>query len=212
MPQPTEQKASSDRRTANRSSLYLAASLYCDGSVYPVKIRNISSAGALLDTLTVLAPGSLVQLIRGPLIVHALVAWTDQGRLGLKFSGTVDVQRWRQTISNAEQQRVDDVVTLVKAGAVPLQVYSSASSLEEMNGPSSDLLRASKLLSRLGDRLANDAIVVANFPGELQNLDIAIQVIDAIAALMESRTDLAIDATKFASLRKSADQALNRAA
>jgi len=212
MPQPTEQKASSDRRTANRSSLYLAASLYCDGSVYPVKIRNISSAGALLDTLTVLAPGSLVQLIRGPLIVHALVAWTDQGRLGLKFSGTVDVQRWRQTISNAEQQRVDDVVTLVKAGAVPLQVYSSASSLEETNGPSSDLLRASKLLSRLGDRLANDAIVVANFPGELQNLDIAIQVIDAIAALMESRTDLAIDATKFANLRKSADQALNRAA
>ena len=212
MPQPTEQKASSDRRTANRSSLYLAASLYCDGSVYPVKIRNISSAGALLDTLTVLAPGSLVQLIRGPLIVHALVAWTDQGRLGLKFSGTVDVQRWRQTISNAEQQRVDDVVTLVKAGAVPLQVYSSASSLEETNGPSSDLLRASKLLSRLGDRLANDAIVVANFPGELQNLDIAIQMIEAIAALMELRTDLAIDSTKFASLRRSADQALNRAA
>jgi hypothetical protein len=204
--------SATDRRIENRSSLYLAASLYCDGCANPVKIRNISSTGALLESSATFEPGSLVQLVRGPLIVHALVAWTDDGKLGLNFSGSIDVEHWRKTVNNPEQQRVDDIVRLVKAGAIPLPIGAATCDKRlELGGPSPDLERASILLRRLGDRLARDCIVVASYPGELQNLDIAIQVIDAVACLLASRDDLSIDATKFASLRKSADQALSRA-
>lgn len=198
-----------DRRSECRSSLYLAASLYCDGASHPVKIRNISTTGALVEVLTAVAPGSLVQLVRGALIVHGLVLWTEDGKLGLKFSGGIDVSQWRRPVGNAEQRRVDDIVRLVKAGAVPLPVNVPPGDIPPgIDGPSADLRRAATLLGRLGDRLATDAIVVANYPAELQNLDVAIQMIEAVRLLLESREDLATDSEKFASLRRSADQAL----
>lgn len=202
-----------ERRGTARSSLYLAASLYCDGSAHPAKIRNISSTGALLESSAEVARDSLVQLVRGSLIVHGLVAWVADGKLGLKFSGSIDVLHWRKTISNSEQERIDDIVRLVKAGAVPLPInVAPREPSTEAESPSRDLKRAVKLLDLLGDRLAKDAIVVASYPAELQNLDIAVQVIEAVGALLETQTDLGVDANKFSSLRKSADQALGRAA
>ena len=202
-----------DRRAEGRSSLYLAASLYSDGASHPARIRNISTTGALVESATAFAPGGLVQLVRGSLIVHGLVAWTASGKMGLRFSGSIDVMLWRKTVSNAEQQRVDDIVRLVKAGAVPLPLNAPSGDLSpDGDGPSTDLQRASALISLFGDRLAADAIAVACYSTELQNLDIAIQIIEAVGSLLESHDGLAIDSMKFASLRKSADQALSRAA
>src|SRR5689334_2076222 len=114
-PLPTE------LREEPRASLYLAASLYCDGQSVPVKIRNLSNTGALIELSTALVEGGVVQLVRGSLIVHALIIWTEGLRCGLKFSGVVDVQRWRVTPTNGDQQRVDDIVRTIKAGSVPLR-------------------------------------------------------------------------------------------
>lgn len=203
-----------DARGAARASLYLAAALYCDGSSSPVKIRNISTTGALVEGTTIPAGGSLVQLVRGGLIVHGLVAWSCEGRCGLKFSGSVDVQQWRASPSNSEQQRVDEIVRLVKAGAVPLPVppLSQVGEPEEVRDTSSDLsadlARASRLLEILGEVLAGDANIVTQHGTALQNLDIAMQVIAAVEAIMTGECDLEIDATKLQGLRRSADQAL----
>jgi hypothetical protein len=195
-----------DRRTECRSSLYLTASLYRDGASHPVKIRNISATGALVEAQAAFAPGSLVQLVRGVHSVHGLVLWTETGKLGLKFSGNIDVSQWRKTVRNAEQQRVDDIVRLVKGGAVPLPVNVPPGDVPpDIDRPSADLRRASTLLGRLGDRLATDGIVVASYPAELQSLDIAIQMIEAVRLLLESREGLAMDNGKFASLRRSAN-------
>src|SRR5579885_2200883 len=94
MAPPSLQGRGSDARAEQRASLYLAAALYCDGSSSLVKIRNISPTGALVEGPLIPAPGSLVQLVRGQLIVHGLVAWSADARCGLKFSGTVEVQKW----------------------------------------------------------------------------------------------------------------------
>ena len=205
-----------DARGASRSSLYLAAALYCDGSSCPVKIRNISASGALLEGTSIPSVGSLVQLVRARLIVHALVAWAKDGRCGLKFSGSVDVQEWRASPSNSEQQRVDEIVRLVKAGAVPLPVppLSEVLEAEDIGDPSgelsADLQRASKLLDTLGGVLASDPDIVTHHGTALQNLDIAMQVIAAVEAILAGRSDLEIDATKLLGLRRSADQALQQ--
>jgi hypothetical protein len=199
----------SERRAATRASLYLAASLYHDGHAAPVKIRNISATGALLDSAAIFAAGTLVQLVRGSLIVHGLIAWAQNGRYGLKFSGSIDVHQWRMAPANAEQQRIDDVVRLVKAGAVPLPVNLPPSDPPaDVESLWEDLQRASDLLAKLGDRLGRDGIVVAQYPTELQNLDIAMQVIAAVGAILSGESDLATGAAKFVNLRKSADQAL----
>ncbi|MBV9527064.1 hypothetical protein [Sphingomonas sp.] len=205
-----------DARAVARSSLYLGAALYCDGRSTPARIRNLSSGGALVEGAVVPEAGSLVQLVRGTLIVHGLVIWSAEGRCGLKFSGCVDVQKWRSSPTNAEQQRVDDVVRLVKAGAVPLPVAEHAESArtdaastrgQEM---AADLLRVRALLDRLADVLAEDAEVVTRHGTALQNLDISMQLIVALQSICPGEHSDGGHDPKLAGLRRSADQALNR--
>lgn len=200
-----------DARVAPRASLYLAAALYCDGKPASVKIRNISPAGALIEGSIVPVEGTLVQLVRGDLIVHGLVAWAHENRCGLKFSGVVDVQRWRAMPSNAEQQRVDDVVRLVKAGAVPLPVTPLARPNENGDArPVEDLRRVTQLLEGLGEALASDVDIVNRHAFELQNLDIAIQVIAALEAAITGNGDDRANEGRILGLRRSADEALRR--
>ena len=203
-----------DARSAPRSSIYLAATLYCDGSAFPVKIRNISATGAFVEGGSVPPAGSLVQLVRGGLIVHGLVAWSAEGRCGIKLSGSVDVHLWRAVPTNAEQQRVDEVVRLVKAGAVPLPIPPLAHA-DEGNEPddpvthvSGDLRRVSDLLESLGTVLSGDLEVVTRHGTELQNLDIAMQILAAVDSLISGNANLESDPMKLAALRRSADQAL----
>lgn len=203
-----------DARSTPRASIYLAATLYCDGSSAPVKIRNLSATGALVESGVTPIRGALVQLIRGGLIVHGLVAWSSGNRCGLKFSGRVDVEQWRGARTNVEQQRVDDIVRVVKAGAVPLPVPSltalPAGEAISASCPcsASDLQRVSKLLEQLAGVLADDAEIVKRHGPILQNLDIAMQFIAAIGAMNGQTADAT--ATDLAGLRRSADQALQR--
>ena len=208
------QDREAEARAAHRASIYLAAALYCDGSSAPVKIRNISQTGALVEGHALPLDGSLVQLVRGALIVHALVAWASEGRCGLKFSGCIDVQQWRAAPSNGDQQRVDDIVRLVKAGAVPLPVPrlaradASGSPDDEAAMIRGDLRRAAELIGNLGELLAGDTDVVMRHGASLQNLDIAMQMITAVEAIIAGHNDPDSDATKLSGLRRSADQAL----
>jgi hypothetical protein len=207
--------SAADARGAARASLYIAAALYCDGSPSPVKIRNISATGALVEGAVIPSVGALVQLVRGGLIVHGLVAWCVDGRCGLKFSGCVDVQQWRAVPSNSEQQRVDEVVRLVKAGAVPLPVPPLSQLSPEAGNDSGaelsgDLQRASELLDNLGAVLAGDPDIVTRHGAAMQNLDIAMQVIAAVQAIIAGHCDFEIDGAKLQGLRRSADQALQR--
>ena len=209
-PQPARE-AANDLRDAPRLSLYLSASLFCDGTSSTVKIRNISPTGALVDSAPSAAEGSLVQLVRGSLIVHALVIWSEKGRCGLSFSGCIDVEQWRAAPFNAEQQRVDDIVRIVKEGSLPLTATASEDVFPRSaskDGLPADLRRVAELLAKLGDRLARDEIVVSLYAAELQNLDIAAQVVSAVETILTGHGNLASDAAKMVSLRKSADQAL----
>ncbi|WP_308514439.1 PilZ domain-containing protein [Sphingomonas flavescens] len=212
------QSLPTELREEPRASLYLAASLYSEGQSVPVKIRNLSNTGALVELSTPLVEGGVVQLVRGSLIVHALIIWTEGLRCGLKFSGVVDVQRWRIALSNGDQQRVDDIVRTIKARSVPLRSAEETRPGEgEKERPlSADLRLAADLLETLGECLANDERIIASHGPALQHLDIAMQMIGAVEAILSGQSDLATDATKIISLRRSADQALaamnNRAA
>lgn len=216
MVSPPLQDRTTDARGAPRASIYVAAALYCDGISAPVKIRNISSTGALVEGAVIPSLGALVQLVRGPLIVHGLVVWGTEGQCGLKFSGCVDVQQWSSIPSNGEQQRVDEVVRLVRAGAVPLPVPP----LVRLGEPdeiadcepqiSGDLRRACDLLDNLGEILASDLDIVMKHGTALQNLDIAMQVIAAVEAIVSGHHDLEFGASKLLGLRRSADQAIQR--
>lgn len=218
MPTSTQCRAA-DARSAPRTSLYLAAALYRDGSSSPVRIRNISATGALLEGAVVPGSGTLIQLIRGGLIVHGLIAWSMPGRCGVKFSGQVDLQRWRASPTNTDQERVDDVVRLVKAGVVPLPFPSLGQSgrpcseiPEHGAALAGDLRRVCELLDKLGEDLANDSEVVMRHGRTLQGLDISVQLVAVIEALVAEDPQVDFGPAKLEALRRSADQALKRCA
>jgi hypothetical protein len=176
----------------------------------------MSATGALVEGCVLPSVGAVVQLIRGGLIVHAIIVWSEQGRCGLKFSGGVDVGQWRAGTINREQERVDDIVRLVKAGAVPLPVPPLGQIDQHNEGLapdpqlSGDLRRASELLDDLGVVLASDPDIVTRYGPALQNLDIAMQVIAAVEKIISGDGDMNSDAAKLLALRRSADQALQR--
>jgi len=178
----------------------------------------MSFNGALVESAVMPEVGALVQLVRGSLIVHGLVVWAVDGRCGLKFSGSVDVQQWRAAPANSEQQRVDDVVRLVKAGAVPLPVAPLGEPDRRDDAPergeeiADDLRRVSELLDDLGGALAGDADVVTRHGTALQNLDIAMQMIAAVQSMFVGRNDRESDCVRAAGLRRTANQALRRGA
>lgn len=205
-----------DPRAFTRWSLSLSAVLYCEGLPASVRVRNMSPGGAMIEGPVLPETGAIFQLVRGSLIVHGLVIWSADGRCGLQFSGSVDVAQWQGAPTNSQQQRVDDIVRLVKAGAVPLPVPAlgaAATAAEPAQAGEElpqDLKRVADLLVQLGDELAADDDVILAHGTALQNLDIAAQVVLAVIERLTGGEGRAESGAKLEGLRRSADQALQR--
>jgi len=205
-----------DVRGAARASIYLAAALYRGGSSIPVKIRNISATGALVEADTLPQAGESVDLARGRLTVRGLVAWTATGRFGVKFSAAIDVRQWRAASANRDQQRVDEAVRLVKAGVVPLPVPPLGRRRVEGDPVDldadlpGDLRRISDLLGSLGNALSGEPDVVTRFGAELQALDIAAQMLRTMQSVAAGREHP--QSANLTSLRRSLDQSCGRQA
>ena len=168
-----------ETRGARRTSLYLAAALDHGGKSLPVKIRNISASGALVEGAAV-AAAARVELVRGRLRAKALVSWSGQGRCGLKFSGRIDVQQWRLASAGGGPRPAGEIVGEANPGA------PSEPGHERMCEPGAEadryLTRSANLLDRLSADLAGDPDVVERHLDSLQDFKVALQLIAAARA------------------------------
>ena len=173
-------EAAFDARAAARTNLFMAATLHWDDASAPVKIRDLSQVGAQIESWLHLETGTAVTLVRGRLSVAGWVTWSNERRCGLQFASPILVHDWMANPAHQAQQRVDHLVAVVKAGAVPLAqpAKPGAETADELAG---DLRRIARLLDKLGDALASDATTVAKHGIKLQNLDIAVQTLAALA-------------------------------
>ena len=146
--------APADQRRAPRASMFIACTLHAGGELAPVRIRNMSPDGALVETPLLPPPGSRVRLVRETLVAEGIVAWTSDKKLGLRFSSAVSVPVWmgRRPERGAPAQR-------------PI---------------GNDLSMTIALLEHLGDELCASAATVAAHPVALQKLDIAVQLLRAL--------------------------------
>jgi hypothetical protein len=199
-----------EARSAVRSNMFIAAVVSGATFSAPVRIRNMSSTGALVEGAAVPQEGSVVRLIRGALVVPAAVMWSSEGRCGLRFSSLVSVREWLAPPSNRQQQRVDDTVRVIKAGAIPLplgpELHDATSSAEL----GIDLKMACSLLEQHCDDLLRDTQAAARYGERLQSLDIVLQTIAAVADVLAGDMDERSTASRLQNLRASASEALRR--
>jgi hypothetical protein len=193
--------------------MFLAAVLRGPGLSAPVKVRNMSATGALVEGAAVPPGGANIQLMRGSLVVPAIVAWSQERRCGLHFSSLVCVRDWIAPRSNTTQDRVDETVRLLKLGALPMPRSSPAQG--DDSTPSSvqlgeDLLCAARLIEDLGEHLSIDVETLVRHGEKLQNLDIALQTIAAVVQALKGQAEEGAVAARMENLRSSCAAALKK--
>lgn len=204
-----------DMRGQPRSSMFLACVLRTASGQVPVRVRNMSPSGALVEAPMATAVGSSVQLIRGSLQVRATVAWVSDQRCGLHFASEVVVSAWLKASGPTHQGRVDDMVTQIRERGVtsasqpssPANIRSDPRSPPQMAG---DLELVHRLLERLEDELTSDPETLARHGVDLQKLDIGMQMIRAIAADLSAPGDARDGDNRRDNLRAVCGQALGQ--
>lgn len=156
-----------EHRSQNRSNVFLSASLLADGASLPVRVRNMSHRGALLDGGSLPQTGAKVRLVRGELSAEGSIAWQHDGQAGIRFAGEIDVASWVKKVGHTGQQRVDNAIAALRRHDAVPDFAAQAPSLE----------RISLELQVICDRLAGSPTMTAEFGEELVKLDTLAQTL-----------------------------------
>lgn len=188
------QRAIEARRLA-RSSMFVSAVMIVGDNKAPVKIRNMSANGAMVESTLAASLGAKVQLLRGSRVAEGTIVWVSKNRLGLRLEPEVLVKDWLASPAKAGQDRVDDIVSLIKAGrAVPPSESADPSVKFESRQPNaqfaSDLETVVDLIQELEDDLSSSVDTMTRHESKLQNLDIAMQMLRSIAQQLKCGSGL----------------------
>jgi hypothetical protein len=159
--------------------MFVAAALAASGASGPVRIRNLSPAGAMIEGASLPPQGDRFELRRGASSVSGRVVWSGSGKAGLRFDGRVEVAEWMPG-GHAGQQRVDQVFQQTKISPPVAEVAVPSAAHEDMLAPA-QLRRIARALDALADEIADDGDAVAKFAVKLQALDIASQALRRMA-------------------------------
>lgn len=179
-----DESPAAELRAEPRTHLFLVAMLAVGAASTPVRIRNLSRSGALIEGSDLPAVGSVASIRRASLFVEGVVAWRSGNQAGMAFNSSIFVSAWLPKTASSRQCTIDEVVFETKNGLEGGTDEPQADSapadrdsfLDEMSSLRSDLLA-------LGEGLLQDVILVATHP-EIQLLDIAVQKIDRLLSKM----------------------------
>ena len=138
----------------------------------PVRVRNMSRAGALVEAPALPPVGTTVRLSRGSLNALGDVMWASDGRAGLCFASPVAILDWLpQGKRGSGQQLIDEIVHRARVnGTQPTTPPSPALATVEI---ADEIVQLRQMLERVSEELSSDP-VVSNGHGE------ALQVLDAV--------------------------------
>ncbi|MGI8704767.1 MAG: PilZ domain-containing protein [Sphingomicrobium sp.] len=173
---PADRAKGPDIRGDRRSNVFLAAVLSLAGSTFPVRIRNLSSTGALVDGRDLPDAGDAVRLQRGPYSVVGTIVWRDEHVCGLRFASAVPVQEWITCATgHSGQQRVDAMVASVRAGSA-----LAGDAAEDVKRHSAiDRMQAAEQVQGIADRLEDIAESFAAIPAVVDEGLAALQSLEA---------------------------------
>lgn len=152
-----------NHRSQDRSNVFLSAALVAGSTPVPVRVRNLSSRGALLDGGSLPPAGSTVRLVRGALTAEARIAWQADGQAGIRFAREIDVIAWTKRVGHPGQRQVDDALAALRGGS-PVPAAAA-----HPDAPS--LKRISAELDTICERLAGSPAMTVELGEELVKLD-----------------------------------------
>ena len=176
-----------DGRREARRSMFVAAVLKLGDQPFPVRIRNMSTTGALLEGAILPPSGSRVELVRAGLAVNGQVAWAMGAHCGIKLDLVVTVDSWLSGKAAAHQQQVDAMLAEVRRDlhqhpATPDAAEPVSAMATRDSAAAADLADIARMIGELGDGLASDPLVLARHMAGLQLIDEAQQRLAALQA------------------------------
>jgi hypothetical protein len=198
-----------DPRSNARTTIFLPATLLTGGAKpQPVKIVNLSPGGAMIEAAVLPPRRTAVKLVSAQFSIVGRVAWEAGNRAGLEFDSPLSL---KQVIASPAASGPPPLAPVV--APLPAEAPSAASEPlppEERLPPSSnkstnELDVAAELLRQFGAALARDEGVLSRHGVALQKIDIAVQLLEALAA--GAGDGIAVD-PRLAALSASAREAL----
>ena len=171
-----------ETRSSARTNLFVAAVLYSEDGNCPVKVRNLSECGGLVEASTLPAAGTDVRLCRGSLVVPGKVVWQRAGRAGLRFASAITVADWLPNNHSRHQSRVDDLVHQVRTGRADHPDTHTAEASSKAASASNPVNAIASAIERLADELAADPYMIANHSWKLQQLEMTVQQLRRVVA------------------------------
>lgn len=175
-----------DLRRSVRTSMFVSATLRTATQANPVRVRNMSAKGALIEAPSLPPVGTTVELSRGALAAVGTVAWAESGRCGLALTGVVDTAAWMSR-APSHQLEVDQRVAEARA-AIAAAPPTTAPLIEpprgydRMIGPAGDEIdQLIDRLDTLGSALSSDMHVLTVHAESLQVIDEVQQRLRALA-------------------------------
>lgn len=158
--------------------MFVMASLAARTGGGPVKVRNLSSVGALVEGGVLPEAGERVSLQRGSLHTDGEVVWCKNGRAGLRFTARVTVADWLPKGANqAGQQRTDSIFSTLKERAAGSAARTDVVDLPPSPVTREDLSAIIRDLDALAEALADDDLVLIRYSSKMQVLDAANQAL-----------------------------------
>ncbi|TXC63720.1 PilZ domain-containing protein [Sphingosinicella ginsenosidimutans] len=190
---PTEE--GSEQRRGHRSNLFLAAVIEFGGTESPIRIRDLSFAGARLEGPAFPPIGSRLVLRRQDMKIEAVVRWIAGSRCGVAFDGQISVPDWvagkasgQSGFGQAEVDRLQGIVRSEGACVDPPEPPPSPSfvraGLDERLAQ--ELAYVQRMLEAVSAELVRDAGIVARHGRALQGFDLADQILGHIAAVIKA--------------------------
>lgn len=176
------------RRNAPRKNLFLSSLLETGASPLPVRIRNLSVSGALIEGQQLVAEGAQVTLKRGRLSAAAEIVWFSGKRAGVRFSVPIELAEWLPTGSQLDQANLDQTIMEIRSGggfrhehsdALPPEDILSERLVQELEG-------VARALDLVAEELIAEPLVLLRHSGALQDLSAAGQTLTQVAKVVGS--------------------------
>lgn len=194
---------------APRTNLLLSAAIETATVKAPVRIRNLSEGGALLEGAAFPDVGGVLTLRRLEIAIDATVVWRSASRCGIQFKGKATVADWvsgtqSRSSHDIDQARVDSIQAAVRAGrpTPPPERAAPAVDADLDRRIAEEISYVKRLLEIVGDELTDAPIVVQRYSRSLQSFDLACQILGHLSTVLTaSNRAAAVDAVGMEDLR-----------